>query len=45
MLILKQFKNQGKLWKMLAEEKMATNLIENGIFRPKNLRDDEKLWN
>ena len=32
MLILKHLKIKGKLWNMLAKEKMAANFIENGIF-------------
>ena len=32
MLILKHFENKKKMFKMLAEYKMAINFIENGIF-------------
>ena len=37
LFILKHFKKQKEKWKRLAEEKMATNFIENEILEPKKM--------
>ena len=45
MLILKNFKNQGKMWKIACQRENGSKFHWKwDFYNPKNLWNDEKLW-